>query len=99
MNPNPLEFKGLLARSSTASSVSENEYILPEEFKGKMALTITQGFALPKKELAIYDGDPLEYYILLLRMVSERLARIKVAFTTLSTVVLVTEKCFAEVAR
>ena len=63
LNPNPLEFKGLLARSSTASSVSENEYILPEEFIGKMALTIKQGFALPKKELAIFDGDPLEYLL------------------------------------
>ena len=62
LNPNALEFKGLPARSSTASSVSENEYILPEEFIGKMALTIKQGFALPKKELAIFDGDPLEYW-------------------------------------
>ena len=62
LNPNALEFKGLPARSSTASSVSENEYILPEEFMGKMALTIKQGFALPKKELAIFDGDPLEYW-------------------------------------
>ena len=62
MNPNALEFKGLIARSSTASSDSENEYILPEEFIDKMALTIKQGFALPKKELAIFDGDHLEYW-------------------------------------
>ena len=27
-----------------------------------MALTIKQGFGLPKKELAIFDGDPLEYW-------------------------------------
>ena len=27
-----------------------------------MALTIKQGFSLPKKELAIFDGDPLEYW-------------------------------------
>ena len=29
-----------------------------------MALTIKQGFALPRKELAIFDGDPiaLEYW-------------------------------------
>jgi len=27
-----------------------------------MALTIKQGFALLKKELAIFDGDPLEYW-------------------------------------
>ena len=39
-----------------------NEYILPEEFIDKMALTIKQGFTLPKKELAIFDGDPLEYW-------------------------------------
>ena len=62
LNPNALEFKGLPARSRTASSVSENEHILPEEFIDKMALTIKQGFALPKKELAIFDGDPLEYW-------------------------------------
>ena len=28
----------------------------------KMALTIKQGFALPKKELTLFDGDPLEYW-------------------------------------
>ena len=62
MNPNALEFKGLPARSSTASSVSENEYILPEEFMDKMAFTIEQGFALPEKELAIFEGDPLDHW-------------------------------------
>ena len=40
LNPNRLEFKGLPAISSTASSDSGNEYILPEEFIDKMALTI-----------------------------------------------------------
>lgn len=29
---------------------------------GKMALTIKQGFALPKKELPIFNRDPLEYW-------------------------------------
>ena len=62
LNFNALEFKGLTARSSTASSHSENEYILPQEFIDKMTLTIKQEFALPKKELAIFDGDPLEYW-------------------------------------
>ena len=28
----------------------------------KMALTIKQGFALPKKELIVFNGDPLEYW-------------------------------------
>ena len=28
----------------------------------KMALTIKQGFALPKKELSVFDGDPLDYW-------------------------------------
>ena len=28
----------------------------------KMALTIKQGFALPQKELTVFDGDPLEYW-------------------------------------
>ena len=28
----------------------------------KVALTIKQGFALPKRELTIFDGDPLEYW-------------------------------------
>ena len=62
MNLNALEFKGVPARSSTASFDSENEYILPKEFIDKMALTIKQRFALSKKELAIFDGDPLEYW-------------------------------------
>ena len=62
LNPNALEFKVLPAISSTAFSDSVNEYILPEEFIDKMALTIKQGFTLPKKELAIFDGDPLEYW-------------------------------------
>ena len=62
LNLNALEFKGLPSRSSTASSHSENEYILPEEFIDKTALTMKQGFALPKKELAIFGGDPLEYW-------------------------------------
>ena len=39
-----------------------------------------------------------QFYILLLRMVFECLARFKVAFNTLSTAVLAKEKCFAEVA-
>ena len=68
MNPNALEFKGLPERSSTASSDSENEYILPEEFIDKMVLTIKQGFALPKKALAILDGDPSNTGILLNRL-------------------------------
>ena len=62
LNPNALEFKVLPAISSTAFSDSVNEYILPEEIIDKMALTIKQGFTLPKKELAIFDGDPLEYW-------------------------------------
>jgi len=28
----------------------------------KLALTIKQGFALPKKELTVFNGDPLEYW-------------------------------------
>ena len=40
LNPNALEFKVLPAISSTAFSDSVNEYILPEEFIDKMALTI-----------------------------------------------------------
>ena len=38
------------------------------------------------------------FYVLLLRMVFEWLARLKVAFTTFSTAELAKEKCFAEVA-
>ena len=62
LNPNAREFKGLPAGSSADSAESENEYISPEQFIDKMASTIRQGFALPKKELAIFDGDPLEYW-------------------------------------
>ena len=62
LNPSALEFKGLPARYSTATSNPENEYILPEEFMDKMAFTIEQGFALPEKELALFEGDPLDYW-------------------------------------
>ena len=68
LNPSTREFKGLPARCSTASSDSENEYILPEELIDRMALTIRQGFAFPKKELEIFDGDSLETGILLNRL-------------------------------
>ena len=39
-----------------------------------------------------------QFYVLLLRMVFECLARFKVAFIALSTAVLAKEKCFSEVA-
>ena len=55
LNPNAREFKGLPVGSKSPSP-------WPEVVMDKMALTIKQGFSLPKKELTIFDGDSLEYW-------------------------------------
>ena len=63
LNPNAREFKGLSVGSKAASArFRETESAWPEVVMDKMALTIKQGFSLPKKELTIFDGDPLEYW-------------------------------------
>lgn len=33
-----------------------------QQFMEKMAVTIKKGFALPQKELTVFNGDPLEYW-------------------------------------
>ena len=59
LNTKAREFIGLTGRSQPPL-IQENEYILPGDFISKMALTIKQGIALLKKELAIFNGDPLK---------------------------------------
>ena len=62
LNPNAREFKGLSVGSNAASArLKETESSWPEVVMDKIALTIKQGFSLPKKELTIFDSDPLEY--------------------------------------
>ena len=48
---------------SDPSTVVEKDSALSEDVLDRMALTIIQGFALPKPELATFDGNPLEYWI------------------------------------
>ena len=63
LNPNAQEFKSWSAGPTV--SLVHPEATDPT-FSGvimeKMALTIKQGFALPKKELSVFDGDPLDYW-------------------------------------
>ena len=63
LNPNAQEFKSWSA--GPAVSLAHPEATDPTFSGGimeKMALTIKQGFALPKKELSVFDGDPLDYW-------------------------------------
>jgi len=63
LNPNAREFKSLPSGSTAAAVyMPRSDLNLPGEIMEKMAFTIKQGFALPKKELAIFDGDPLDYW-------------------------------------
>ena len=48
---------------SDPSTVVEKDSALSEDVLDRMALMIIQGFALPKPELATFDGNPLEYWI------------------------------------
>ena len=57
------------AKESTSSSVSgpstivgKKDSVLSEDVLDRIASTIKQGFALPKPELSIFDGNPLEYW-------------------------------------
>ena len=63
LNPNAWEFKGLPVESNAAAAhFKGTESAWPEVVMDKMALTIKQGFSLPKKELTKFDGNPLEYW-------------------------------------
>ena len=63
LNPNAQEFKSWSAGPTV--SLAHPEATDPTFSGGimeKMALTIKQGFALPKKKLSVFDGDPLDYW-------------------------------------
>ena len=64
LNPNAREFKSLpVGSTSTSTHLGKSDHsALPGEIMDKVALTIKQGFALPKRELTIFDGDPVEYW-------------------------------------
>ena len=62
-NPNAREFASLqVAPSAAFTGLGPTASTTTGEIMDKMALTIKQGFALPKKELTTFDGDPLEYW-------------------------------------
>ena len=48
--------------SDPSTVVEKKDSALSEDVLDRMALTIIQGFALPKPELATFDGNPLEYW-------------------------------------
>ena len=63
LNPNAREFKSWSAGPAVSLACPEGtDPTLSEGIVEKMALTIKQGFALPKKELSVFDGDPLDYW-------------------------------------
>ena len=63
LNPNAQEFKSWSAGPTVSLAHPEaTDPTLSGGIMEKMALTIKQGFALPKKELSVFDGDPLDYW-------------------------------------
>ena len=62
-NPNAREFASLqVAPSAAFTGLGPTGSTTTGEIMDNMALTIKQVFALPKKELTTFDGDPLEYW-------------------------------------
>ena len=62
-NPNAREFQSLPFTSSAAPAHNGlGDSMWYQQFMEKVAVTIKQGFALPQKELAVFNGDPLEYW-------------------------------------
>ena len=62
-NPNAREFPGLPFTCSAAPAHNgPGDSIWSQQFMEKVAVTIKQGFALPQKELTVFNGDPLEYW-------------------------------------
>ena len=63
LNPNAPEFKSWSAGSTAPlAHPGATDPTLPGGIMDKMALTIKQGFALPKKELTVFDSDALGYW-------------------------------------
>ena len=63
LNPNAQEFTSWsIAPTVPVAHPGATNQTLPGGIMDKMALTIKQGFALPKKELTVLNGDPLEYW-------------------------------------
>ena len=60
LNPNAQEFKSWSAGPPVSLPHPEaTDPTLSGGIMEKTALTIKQGFALPKKELTVFDSDPL----------------------------------------
>ena len=63
LNPTAQEFKSSSAGLTVPLAHPElTDPTLCGGIMDKMALTIKQGFALPKMELPVFDGDPLDYW-------------------------------------
>ena len=62
-NPKGQEFASLPVASTAAfTGLGPTGSIMTGQIMDKIALTIKQGFALPKKELKTFNGDPLDYW-------------------------------------
>ena len=63
LNPTAQEFKSSSPGLTVPFAHPElTDPTLSRGIMDKMALTIKQGFVLPKKELPVFDGDPLDYW-------------------------------------
>ncbi|XP_074608716.1 uncharacterized protein LOC141863136 [Acropora palmata] len=62
-NPNARESQSLPFPSSAAPAHNVlGDSMWSQQFMEKVAVTIKQGFALPQKELTVFNSDPLEYW-------------------------------------
>jgi len=61
-NPDARESQSLPLPSSAAPAhIVLGDSMWSQQFMEKVAVMIKQGFALPQKELTVFNGDPLEY--------------------------------------
>ena len=62
-NPNAREFQSLPFTSSAAPAHNGlGDSMWSQQLMEKVAVTIKQGFALPQRELTVFNGDPLQYW-------------------------------------
>ena len=68
LNPHAKEFTYPVASPDSELSPSDSldsDFAIIEDVLDKLGSTIRQGFALPKPDLSIFDGNPMEYWNLM----------------------------------
>ena len=65
LNPRAKEFTYLVVKQDSELSPTDSvvsDFAIIEDVLDKLGSTIRQGFALPKPDLSVFDGNPLEYW-------------------------------------